>query len=94
VAALSPRRPLVWAARAANGSLLRAVDDSCSPSRSWAARRRRPRAVTSIRSSRHACCASSPATPDHLRRREGGLAGFEYRLASAFASVLGVRLEV
>ncbi len=62
VAALSPRRPLVWAARAANGPLLRAVDDFLFAQQVLGSRRRRRPAVTSMRCSKRACCASSPAT--------------------------------
>lgn len=95
VAALSPRRPLVWAARAANGPLLRAVDDflfaeqvlgNSAPTAAC-------RDLDQVLEARVLRLITRNAPTTCVVER-GGLAGFEYRLASAFASVLGVRLEV
>lgn len=95
VAALSPRRPLVWAARAANGRLLRAADDFLFAEQVLG--RTAPtaacRELDGLLEARvlRLVTRNSPTTCVVER---GGLDGFEYRLASAFASELGVRLEV
>jgi membrane-bound lytic murein transglycosylase F len=95
VAALSPRRPLVWAARAANGHLLRAIDDflfaeqvlgSSAPTAAC-------RDLDEVTQARVLRLVTRNAPTTCVVER-GGLAGFEYRLASAFATDLGVRLEV
>ncbi len=92
---LSRQRPVVWALREANGRLRRAVDDflfaesvlnrtrSASVCRDLAGIRR-TRVLRLI-------TRNSPTTYTVER---GGLEGFEYRLAHAFAREIGVRLEV
>ena len=95
VAALSPRRPLVWAARAANGRLLRAVDDFLFAEQVLG--RSAPTAACRdldgvLEAGVLRLVTRNSATTCVVER--GGLDGFEYRLASAFASELGVRLEV
>jgi membrane-bound lytic murein transglycosylase F len=95
VAALSPRRPLVWAARAANGRLLRAVDDFLFAEQvlGRSAPTAACRDLDEVLEARvlRLVTRNSPTTCVVER---GGLDGFEYRLASAFAAELGVRLEV
>jgi membrane-bound lytic murein transglycosylase F len=95
VAALSPRRPLVWAARAANGRLLRAADDFLFAEQVLG--RSAPAAVCRdldgvLEARVLRLVTRNSATTCVVER--GGLDGFEYRLASAFASELRVRLEV
>jgi membrane-bound lytic murein transglycosylase F len=95
VAALSPKRPLVWAARASNGRLLRAADDFLLAEQVLG------------RSAPTAACRDldqvleaqvlrlvTRNSPTTCVVERGGLDGFEYRLASAFAGELGVRLQV
>jgi membrane-bound lytic murein transglycosylase F len=95
VAALSPRRPLVWAARAANGRLLRGVDDFLLAQQvlGGAAPAAACRDLDQVREAGvlRLVTRNSPTTCVVER---GGLDGFEYRLASAFAAELEVRLEV
>ena len=95
VAALSARRPLVWATRGANGLLLRAVDDFLFTVQvlSRSAPTASCRDLDQVLAARELrlVTRNSPTTCTVER---GGLDGFEYQLASAFARELGVRLEV
>lgn len=95
VAALSPRRPLVWAARAANGRLLRAVDDFLFAEQvlGRSAPTAACRDLDQVLETRvlRLVTRNSPTTCVVER---GGLDGFEYRLANAFAAELEVALEV
>jgi len=95
VSAVSARRPLVWATRGANGLLLRAVDDFLFTVQvlGRAAPTAACRDLDQVRSARELrlVTRNSPTTCTVER---GGLDGFEYQLASAFARELGVRLEI
>ncbi|MBW2528371.1 MAG: transglycosylase SLT domain-containing protein [Deltaproteobacteria bacterium] len=95
VVPLSPRRPLVWATREANGSLRRAIDDFLFAEQvlGRSSRTTACRDLAQVRKARvlRLVTKNSPATCTVER---GGLDGFEYHLAHAFARDLGVRLEL
>jgi len=92
---LSGPRPLVWAVRQANGRLRRAVDDYLFAEKVLA--RTMPisacRDLRQVRKARvlRLITRNSPTTYTVDR---GGLQGFEYKLAHAFAREIGVRLEL
>ncbi len=95
VETLSEQRPVVWALRQTNGRLRRAVDDFLFAESVLG--RTRPasacRDLDEVRQKRvfRLITRNSPTTYTVER---GGLEGFEYRLAHAFARTIGVRLEV
>jgi membrane-bound lytic murein transglycosylase F len=95
VEVLAAQRPVVWALRDVNGRLRRAVDDFLFAESVLG--RTRPEAacrdLDEVRRSRvlRLITRNSPTTYTVER---GGLEGFEYRLAHAFARSIGVRLDV
>ena len=95
VGRLAERRSLVWAVRRTSPQLLRAIDDFLFAAevldRSQAEAECRD--LRDIQRSRvlRLVTRNSPVT---VTIERGGLKGFEYDLASAFASDLGVRLEL
>jgi len=92
---LAERRPLVWAIRQRDQRLRRAVDDFLFAERVLSRARRSAtcRDLGIVRQARvlRLITRNSPTT---CTVKRGGLEGFEYDLALAFASEIGVRLEL
>jgi membrane-bound lytic murein transglycosylase F len=92
---LVERRPVVWVVRAANNQLRRAIDDFLF-AEAVLTRRSKSRACRDLRQIRTArvlrvVTRNSPTTCYVAR---GGLEGFEYELAVAFAKEQRLRLEL
>jgi membrane-bound lytic murein transglycosylase F len=92
---LAERRPLVWAIRERNPRLRRAVDDFLFAEKVLSRARRTTtcRDLPLVKQARvlRLITRNSPTT---CTVKRGGLEGFEYDLALAFAREMGVRLEL